>query len=119
MTEQSNTLIDYTSAGKVLEDYKSSNYWNPKEGKFEVVALSELVKFQQADKDGTLKEKAKIDIEVIGSGRFCWTMGVGQTKASLFGQLVSLAISNSNKLLGKKFTVVIKNDGKKRDFTIV
>ena len=119
MNEQSNTLIDYTIAGKQIEDFKTSNYWNAKEGKFEVIALSELSKFQQADTDGTLKEKAKIDIEVVGQGRFVWTMGLGQTKASLYGQLVNLAISNGNKLISKKFTVVIKNDGKKRDFTIV
>jgi len=46
-------------------------------------------------------------------------MGLGQTKASLYGQLIGLAISNNKKLIGKKFTVVIKNDGSKRDFTIV
>ena len=117
MTEQSKQLIDYDQASKTLEEYKTSNYWNPKEGKFEVVALSELERYQQADSDGTMKEKARIDIEVAGQ-QLSWTMGLGQTKASLYGQLVGLAVSNNKKLTGKKFTVVIKNDGKKRDFTI-
>jgi hypothetical protein len=116
--EQSNQLIDYDNAEKVLNEFKTADYWNPKEGKFEVIALSELSKFQQADKDGTLKEKARIDIEVAGK-QYVWTMGLGQTKASLYGQLIGLAISNNKKLIGKKFTVVIKNDGSKRDFTIV
>ena len=116
--EQPKQLIDYDSESKILEDFKASNYWNPKEGKFEVVALSELERFQQADKDGTIKEKARVDIEVAGQ-RYVWTMGIGQTKASLYGQLIALAVSNNKKLTGKKFTVVIKNDGKKRDFTIV
>jgi hypothetical protein len=116
--DNQNNLVDYDAESKVLEDAKSKNYWNAKEGKFEVVALSELSKFQQADKDGTLKEKARIDIEVSGQ-KYAWTMGVGQTKASLYGQLINLAKEKGNKLTGQKFTVVIKNDGKKRDFTIV
>lgn len=116
--ENTNSLIDYASESKKLEDAKSTDYWNPKEGKFEVVALSELSKFQQTDKDGTVKEKAKLLIEVAGK-QLVWTMGLGQTKASLYGQLVAYAMEHGNKLLGNKFTVVIKNDGKKRDFTIV
>ena len=116
--DNQNNLIDYEKEAGILNDQKQANYWNPKEGKFEVIALSELSKFQQTDKDGTVKEKAKVLIEVAGQ-QFIWTMGVGQTKASLYGQLVSFALEHEKKLLGKKFTVVIKNDGKKRDFTIV
>lgn len=116
--DNQNNLIDYSKESKTLEEFKRSDYWNPKEGKFEVVALSEISKFQQTDKDGTVKEKAKIDIEVSGQ-KYTWTMGIGQTKASLYGQLVGLAVEKNNKLTGLKFTVVIKNDGKKRDFTIV
>lgn len=116
--ETQNNLIDYAKESKALEEAKSLNYWNPREGKFEVVALSELTKFQQPEKDGTVKEKAKLSIEVAGQ-QYVWTMGVGQTKASLYGQLVTYALEHNLKLVGCKFTVVIKNDGKKRDFTIV
>jgi hypothetical protein len=116
--EEQNNLIDYATESKKLEEAKSTDYWNPKEGKFEVVALSELTKFQQADKEGIVKEKAKLLIEVAGK-QSTWTMGIGQTKASLYGQLVAFALEHNNKLVGNKFTVVIKNDGKKRDFTIV
>lgn len=118
-----NTLIDYDSESKKLTERVNINYWNPKQGKFEVVALSELSKYQQTEKDGTMKEKARIDIEVVSpnesKGQYVWTMSPGQTQASLYGQLINLAKSKSNKLLGQKFTVVIKNDGTKRDFTIV
>ena len=116
--ENNNNFVDYTKESKRMADFKSENYWNPKEGKFEVVALSELINFQQSEKDGTLKEKAKVSIKV-GEQQFLWTMGIGQTKASLYGQLVEHAIKNGGKLTNCKFTVVIKNDGKKRDFTIV
>jgi hypothetical protein len=119
MTNQSN-LVDYQAEAKTLEDFKRDDYWNAKEGKFEVIALSEISKYQQAYKDGTLKEKAKLDIEVVSEKkRYIWTMGIGMTKASLYGQLIALATKNSNKLTGVKFIVVIKNDGTKRDFTIV
>ena len=112
------TLVNYDDESKRLEEFSSANYWNPKSGKFEVLPLSELSKFQQTEKDGTVKEKAKVDIEVEG-GSYVWTMGIGQTNASLYGQLINFAKSHNNKLKGNKFTVVIKNDGKKRDFTIV
>ena len=118
MNEITPNLIDYAQESKKLQETKNTNYWNPKEGKFEVIALSEISKFNQTDKDGTLKEKAKISIEVSGQ-QYIWTMGIGQTNASLYGQLVDFALKHNNKLLGNKFTVVIKNDGKKRDFTIV
>lgn len=116
--ENQNSLINYEEETKKLEEQKLTDYWNPKEGKFEVVTLSELAKFEQADKDGTVKQKAKVLIEVAGK-QYTWTMGVGQTKASLYGQLVTYAVEHGKKLTGNKITVVIKNDGKKRDFTIV
>jgi hypothetical protein len=117
--ENQNNLVNYTDEAKKLEEQKLTDYWNPKEGKFEVVALSELSKYEQVDKsDGTVKQKAKVLIEVAGK-QWTWTMGLGQTKASLYGQLVSFALDHEQKLVGNKFTVVIKNDGKKRDFTIV
>lgn len=116
--ENQNNLVNYTEESKKLEEQKQTNYWNPREGKFEVVALSELIKFEQTDKDGTVKQKAKVLIEVAGE-QYTWTMGIGQTKVSLYGQLVRFALEHGKKLTGNKFTVVIKNDGKKRDFTIV
>jgi len=118
--ETQNNLIDYNSESKRIAEFKtnSQDYWNAKEGKFEVVALSELTRFQITEKDGTVKEKAKLSIEV-DKKPLIWTMGIGQTKASLYGQLVDLAISKGGKLVGNKFTVVIKFDGTKRDFTIV
>ena len=116
--ETQNNLVNYTEEAKKLEEQKLTDYWNPKEGKFEVVALSELTKFEQPDKDGTVKQKAKVSVEVAGK-QYTWTMGVGQTKASLYGQLISFALDHGQKLTGNKFVVVIKNDGQKRDFTIV
>lgn len=116
-----NTLVNYEAESKRLEEKKdNSNYWNPRQGKFEVVALSEVSIFESIEKDGTLKQKAKIDIEVVGDQkRYVWTMGKGNTPASLYGQLINLAKNHNNKLVGQKFTVVIKHDGTKRDFTIV
>lgn len=119
--ETDKQLIDYNAVSKQLKEAASRpDFWNPKAGKFEVIALSEMSHYEYPNKkDPAIMEKrAKLDIEAEGK-QWTWSFGIGVTEASLYGQLVSLAIKNGGKLLGQKFTVVIKSDGKKRDFTIV
>lgn len=119
--ETDKQLVDYEVVSKQLKEAANRpDFWNPKAGKFEVVALGEMSHYEYPNKlDANLMERrAKIDIEVEGK-QYCWSFGIGVTEASLYGQLVALAIKHNNKLAGQKFTVVIKSDGKKRDFTIV
>jgi len=119
--ETDNKLVDYEVVAKQLKEAACRpDFWNPTSGKFEVVALSEMTHYEYPNKkDTNIQEKrAKIDVEVAGK-QWCWSFGIGVTEASLYGQLVAYALKNGNKLTGTKFTVVIKSDGKKRDFTIV
>jgi len=117
--------MDYQSELKRLQE--SGNYWKPKVGQFKVKALTEL---EEADpyikkkKDDEGKEvleehpQSKIKILIEGEEK-TWTFGVGATPASTYGQLIELAAKNENKLIDVEFSVVVKSDGTKNDYTIV
>jgi hypothetical protein len=117
--------MDYQNELKKLQE--GSSYWKPKVGQFKVKSLSELEEAEpfvktSKDKDGKDVEEstaqAKLKILVAGEEKL-WTFGKGKTPASTYGQLVELATKHSNSLKGIEFSVVVKNDGKKNDYTIV
>ena len=70
--------------------------------------------------DGTIEshEQRKIKIVVNGEEK-TWTFGKGATPASTYGQLVELAVKKNNTLVNVEFTVIVKSDGTKNDYTIV
>ena len=113
--------MEYQEELKRLQE--SKNYWKPKAGQYKVKALSELeeaqpyVKKREGQPD-EVSEQCKIKILVDGQETL-WTFGKGQTLASSYGQLVELATRHSNNLTGVEFTVVVKFDGTKNDYTIV
>jgi len=113
--------MDYQEELKRIQE--GGNYWKPKAGQFKVKALSELeeaepfVKQREGQED-EVHPQAKINL-LIGGEEKVWTFGKGKTPASTFGQLIELASKNANKLTGVEFTVVVKNDGTKNDYTIV
>jgi len=113
--------MDYQSELKKLQE--GSNYWKPKVGQFKVKALTELEDtepYVQKRSDGTeeVHPQAKIKI-LVNDEEKVWTFGKGKTPASTFGQIVELASRNNNILKDKEFTVVVKSDGVKNDYTIV
>ena len=117
--------MDYQNELKRLKE--GSNYWKPKSGQFKVKALSELEDTNPFVKqinlpDGTVSEEvhpqAMISISIAGEEK-TWTFGKGKTPASTFGQLIELATKHANQLTGVEFSVVVKNDGTKNDYTIV
>ena len=113
--------MDYQQELKRLQE--GGNYWKPKAGQFKVKALTEL---EEADpyikkKEGSNDEvnpQAKMKILVNGEEKI-WTFGLGRTPASTYGQLVELATKKGNSLTGVEFSVVVKFDGTKNDYTIV
>lgn len=113
--------MDYQSELKRLQE--GGNYWKPKVGQFKVKALTEL---EEADpfvrkKEGEPDEESpqsKIKI-LVGGEEKTWTFGKGKTPASTYGQLVELATKHANQLLNVEFSVVVKSDGTKNDYTIV
>lgn len=113
--------MDYQQEFKRLQE--GGNYWKPKVGQFKVKALTELENtdpFIKKRSDGTqeVNEQYKIKILVNGEEK-TWTFGKGATMASTHGQLVDLAIKNNGKLKDLEFTVIVKSDGTKNDYTIV
>jgi len=113
--------MEYQSELKRLEE--GGSYWKPKPGQYKVKALTELedtepfVKKKEGQPD-QISEQAKVKIEVNGETK-TWTFGKGLTLASTYGQLVQNAPSHGNTLIGKEFTVAVKSDGTKNDYTIV
>lgn len=113
--------MDYQEELKKIQE--GGNYWKPKSGQFKVKALGELEEAEPYIKkrDGQpdqVNPQSKILISVDGEER-TWTFGIGKTPASTYGQLVELATKNSNTLKNVEFSVVVKNDGIKNDYTIV
>ena len=117
--------MEYQDELKKLQE--SGNYWKPKAGQFKVKALTELeeadpfVKKTKDEKGNEIIEshpQSKVQIVVNGEEK-TWTFGKGKTPASTYGQLVELATKHANQLNGVEFSVVVKNDGTKNDYTIV
>lgn len=114
--------MDYQEELKRLNE--GGNYWKPKSGTFKVKALSEIQEadpfIKKNDKDGSEERipQASLPIQVGGEDKV-WTFGKGKTPASTYGQLVELATKNNNMLTNLDFTVVVKYDGTKNDYTIV
>lgn len=113
--------MEYEKELKRLQE--GGNFWKPKVGQFKLKALSEL---EETDpfirkKEGEADEvspQAKIKI-LVDDEEKTWTFGIGKTPASTYGQLVELATKHSNKLTDVEFSVVVKSDGTKNDYTIV
>ena len=114
--------MDYQKELKRLSE--GGNYWKPKVGQFKVKALTELEEadpFVRKGKDGKPDESTqqfKVKVLVNGEEKI-WTFGYGATPASTYGQLVKLATEHANQLTGVEFSVVVKSDGTKNDYTIV
>lgn len=102
------------------------DYWKPKAGnKYNVKALSELIpteSYKEKDKDDNItKETEQVELIVkVGEDNKHkkWTISKGTTKASLYGQLIELAIENKNELTGKEFMLVVKDKDGRNDYTI-
>ena len=113
--------MDYQAELKRLQE--SGNYWKPKAGQFKLKALTELedtepfVKRKEGQED-EVHPQSKIKI-LVGGEEKLWTFGRGATLASTYGQLIDLASKHNNQLTGVEFSVVVKNDGTKNDYTIV
>ena len=113
--------MDYQEELKKLQE--GGSYWKPKAGQFKVKALSELegadpyIRKHEGQPD-EVSPQAKLKILVNGEEKV-WTFGLGKTPASTYGQLVEFATKHNNQLNGVEFSVVVKNDGTKNDYTIV
>ena len=118
--------MEYQNELKKLQE--GSNYWKPKVGQFKVKSLTEIEEAEPYIKQVTptpenpegieTYPQAKITMSIEGEEK-TWTFGKGATPASTYGQLIELATKKNNTLLNVEFTVIVKSDGTKNDYTIV
>ena len=112
--------MDYQKEIQKLEAYiPGGDFWKAESGQHHVKALGELEDADPYEEEGK-EPQPRMKLKILVDGKEVdWTFGVGKTKASTYGQLCNLAANKNNKLEGEQFTVVVKNDGKKNDYTIV
>ena len=115
-------MINYNEEVTRLDAFvpgDNSQFWKPKAGQYKVRALTELESSEPFKKDGEA-DKPQVKIELlIGEEKFTWTMAIGVSPASAYGQLCKLAASNGNKLKSLDFMIVVTNDKKKNTYTVV
>ena len=115
-------MVNYTEEVKRLDEYKpeeNSEFWRPTSGQYKVKTLSELKDADPYKEEGK-EPKPQVKIELlIEDKKVTWTMGIGKSPASSYGQVCKLAISRANTLINQEFTIVVTNDGKKNTYTIV
>lgn len=114
------SVFNYAAARKELEETsKRPPFWKPSVGQHAVKILNEFEPFQFKDKEtGEEEARLKLRIEVAGT-EYVWSMGYGQTKASLYGQLLQIAEKNADKLTGVTVKLAVKNNGKKNEYFII
>jgi hypothetical protein len=119
-------MIDYKSEVKRLDAFvpgENSKFWKPKTGQYKVKALTELegaepfIPKDSKDPEKDKKPQCKLDL-LVNDERVTWTMGIGVSPASAYGQLCKLAVE-MNGLKDKTFIIVVTSDGKKNTYTIV
>ena len=114
-------MVNYTEEVKRLDAFKpdeQSDFWKPTAGQYKVKALTELDEAEPYKEDGKPdKPQVKIDL-LIEDKKVTWTMSIGKSPASSYGQLCKLAVTRGT-LSNQEFTIVVTNDGKKNTYTIV
>jgi hypothetical protein len=114
--------MDYQSELKRLEENEatmSSEFWKPEAGQHKVKALDEISDGEPYVEEGKEPVPRKwLQIRVNNTDH-TWSMPIGKTPASTYGQLCKLAASRNNKLQDAEFVVVVVGSGQNKRFTIV
>lgn len=99
---------------------KNAGVFKPKAGTYKIVMLGEPKDAVFIENEGQQSEKRtpqfEANIEIEGQ-HYVWYIPVGKTPASLSIQL--MALHKHSMLVGKPFQLIVKNDGKKNDYTVV
>ena len=120
-------MVDYKKELDRVDSYKpedSSLYWKAEPGQYLVKAMSELEDTDPYEEEGKPdKTRVKLNIILKEKGTWSkpvdWTLAVGKTPASAYGQLCRLAVGKGGSLKDLEFQVIVVNDGTKNTYTIV
>lgn len=113
--------VDYQKRLKELKEpgeLDKTDWFNPQPGQYTIKFLSEGIPYQ-TEYDGETINKIRFKIEESGK-EYLWGISEGKTKASLYGQVLVIASQEpKNKVTDKEVSLLVKSDGKKRDYTIL
>jgi hypothetical protein len=108
--------MNYEEECKKIDAYKPKEYFKPEEGKYELIILTEPEKTQYVE--GTeVTPQITMEIEV-NKKIMTWTVPVGKTYSSLYGQLMKLGKQRKG-LREAKIDLGVKGKGKDKDYTIL
>jgi hypothetical protein len=111
--------LDYATESKKMADFQKREdlaWFSPEAGKH-LVKIVELAQTYEVKKDDKVIIKKRIVVEVMGV-KMNWGVPIGKTGASLWGGLV-IAGQKLGGLEGKTLTILVKSDGKKRDYNVL
>jgi len=113
-------MTDYEkiySGLKKSEDFEKKEWFKPSEGINKIKLLSEMSEqYITLFKEKEIP-KVRFDIE-FGKKQYVWSVTVGQTENSLYGQLVKLG-KKLGSLVNAEITLVVKGKDKSTTYTIL
>jgi len=125
MTEGTKTETDYFGRLNRLTEAESKEWLRLSEGKHTIEFLSEGTPFtQEWENNGRteLVRKLRFVVRNMADGKeYSFSVTEGLTKASLYGQLLLVAtkIEPINQLKGKKVTILVTGNDKKKRYTVL
>ena len=112
--------INYSNENTKLVEYKNDllPFWKPEIGVYNIKLLSELKKWSYTNSEtGEKENRARIDIE-LKEEKFTWSMGIGKTIASTYGQLVEIGSKRNGNLEGSNIQVIVDLKDNKNSYVV-
>lgn len=110
--------MDYVKEVEELKKFETTNWFKPEIGTYhiKIVGDGEFLqkKFREDEEEVT---QWNLPIEIKGV-KMTWSITKGKTISSIYGQIMSLCARNNNSAVDVEFDLIVKSDGKKRDYTI-
>jgi len=119
MNDETKQQTDYLGRLNRLTEAESKEWLRLTEGKHTIEFLSEGTPFEQVWEGETI-QKLRFDVNEAGK-EYSFSVSEGQTRQSLYGQLLLIAtkIEPINTMIGKKVTIIVTGDGKKKRYTVL
>lgn len=103
------------------KDFEPLEWFNPEAGEHKLTVVAEGGNYEVEVEDKATKklkriERIRLEIEKDGKKKN-WGVSFGQTENSLYGQLCLLGASHGT-LVGQPITLLVKGQGKNKEYTI-
>ena len=103
---------------KQPEDFEDKDWFKPVKGINKITFKSEF----SEPKEITYKEKTfkKVFVDVVVNEKdYVWSITVGNTKNSLYGQILEFAVKNGGQLTDKTLKLAVQGEGKETRYTVL